>query len=53
MNKKQRISLSAIIPGPPEAIFEAWLDAGQHAAFTGDEARIEPFPGGTFNIWNG
>ena len=53
MNKKQRISLSAIIPGPTEAIYEAWLDASQHAAFTGDEVRIEPFVGGTFNILNG
>lgn len=53
MNKKQRISLSAIIPGSPELIFEAWLDAEQHAAFTGGNARIEPFAGGTFNIWDG
>lgn len=49
----KKISISVFLPGSPEQIYEAWLDARQHAEFVGADARIEPFAEGTFNIWNG
>jgi uncharacterized protein YndB with AHSA1/START domain len=49
----ESVQLSIILPGTPEIIFNAWLDAAQHAEFTGEDARIEPFLEGTFHIADG
>jgi uncharacterized protein YndB with AHSA1/START domain len=47
-------TVSDIIPAPPEAIFDAWLDGAGHAAMTGGQpARIAPSVGAAFNVWNG
>jgi len=38
---------------PPHTVFEALMDAKQHAAFTGDAARIDRRVNGTFRVWGG
>ncbi|MFN8206483.1 MAG: SRPBCC domain-containing protein [Bacteroidales bacterium] len=49
----ESVQLSVVLPGSPEIIFNAWLDASQHAEFTGADARIEPFTEGTFHLAEG
>lgn len=47
-------SLTATIPATPREVYDAWLDAGAHAAMTGGavtEASTEV--GGAFDAWNG
>ena len=38
---------------PPEVIYRAWIDAAQHAAFTGSPATSDAQPGGAFTAWDG
>jgi len=49
----ERIEVSAVFPGAPQQFFEAWLDSGRHAAFTGAGAEIDPAVGGQFTAWDG
>ena len=47
-------TLTATVPATPQEIYDAWLDAGAHAAMTGGavtEASTEV--GGAFDAWNG
>jgi activator of HSP90 ATPase len=37
----------------PSAIYRALIDAAEHAAFTGDEAEIDPRVGGAFRSYSG
>lgn len=47
-------TLTATIPATPEEIYDAWLDAGTHAAMTGGEVtRASTEIGGTFDAWGG
>jgi len=46
---KQRVTFNA----SPQDVFEALMDAKQHAAFTGGKARISKKPGGRFQIYDG
>jgi uncharacterized protein YndB with AHSA1/START domain len=46
--------LEMIVPAEPQRVFSAWLDAKEHAAFTGGgEAVVEPWTGGRFIAWDG
>ncbi|HEY6911268.1 MAG TPA: SRPBCC domain-containing protein [Myxococcales bacterium] len=46
--------LEVIVPAEPPRVFSAWLDAKEHAAFTGGgEAVVEPWTGGRFIAWDG
>ena len=36
------IRVSTVIPAHPERVYRAWLDAGEHGAFTGSKATGEP-----------
>lgn len=45
--------LSAELPAPPRAIYDAWLSSEGHSAMTGAPAAVEPRPGGTFEAWDG
>ena len=47
------LSLSEVIPAPPERIYAAWLSSDEHTAFTGDKAVVEPFVGGTHSTFDG
>jgi uncharacterized protein YndB with AHSA1/START domain len=45
--------VSDIIPAPPRAIYDAWLDSAAHAAMTGGQkAQISAEPGGAFAVWD-
>jgi uncharacterized protein YndB with AHSA1/START domain len=47
------IRVSTVIPAHPERVYRAWLDAGEHGAFTGGRASIEPWIGGRHTAWDG
>ncbi len=43
-----------VVAAEPQRVFSAWLDAKEHASFTGGgEAVIEPWAGGRFTAWDG
>jgi activator of HSP90 ATPase len=46
---RQRVSL----PAEPQVVYRALMDSKQHAAFTGDTARISPNEGGAFTAGSG
>lgn len=46
--------IEMVIAAEPQRVFTAWLDAKEHAAFTGGgEAVVEPWTGGRFISWDG
>ena len=47
------ITLAASLPAPPERLFDMYLDAGQHAAFTGMPVTIAPEAGAEFRAFEG
>ena len=43
-----------LVAAEPQRVFSAWLDAKEHATFTGGgEAVVEPWNGGRFIAWGG
>ncbi|MGA2641798.1 MAG: SRPBCC domain-containing protein [Spirochaetia bacterium] len=42
--KSESLKVSAVIPAPPSAIYNAWLSGKEHSAMTG---------GGAFTAWDG
>jgi len=46
---KQKVS----IPATPEEVYEAFMDAKKHSAFTGSKATCNPKVGGKFTTWDG
>lgn len=43
-----------LVAAEPQRVFSAWMDAKEHAAFTGGgEAVVEPWSGGRFISWDG
>ncbi len=54
MSKKNRtIKQKILIRAPPEEVYEAFVDAKKHAAFTGSKAKISPKIGEEFTVWDG
>lgn len=49
----EQIELSALIPAAPDEVFEAWMSAKKHAAFTGAAARVEARAGSRHLAWEG
>ena len=49
----RNIITAASLPAPPEKLFDMYLDAGAHAAFTGLPVTIEPRAGGAFRAFDG
>lgn len=50
----ETIELSRFLPAPPLRIYDAWLDAADHAAMTGARATVESREvGGRFTAWDG
>ena len=47
------ITLSTLIPAPPDIVYSAWLDSDGHTAFTGASAYIDPRVGGRHSAWDG
>jgi activator of HSP90 ATPase len=50
---KKKIKLSVTLQASPEVIYKAWLSSKEHAAFTGDEAKISSKKGGSFKAGKG
>ncbi len=49
----EMLTMEAELPAPPEAVYDAWLDAAQHGAMTGSAATSDPKAGGAFTAWDG
>ena len=49
----RNIITAASLPASPEKLFDMYLDAAAHAAFTGLPVMIEPHAGGTFQAFDG
>ena len=49
----ESIRVSRVFPLSPQRLYEAWLDSGEHARFTGGEASIEANVGGAHSAWDG
>jgi activator of HSP90 ATPase len=49
----RNVVIAAHLPAPPERLFDMYLDAASHAAFTGAPVLLEPTPGGTFRAFDG
>ena len=47
------IILAASLPAPPERLFDMYLDAKSHGAFTGFPVTIGPQPGAAFSAFEG
>lgn len=48
-----RFEISTVLSGKVEAVYRAWLDPVEHAAFVGAGASIAPGVGGAYDIWDG
>ena len=49
----RNIIAAASLPAPPDKLFDMYLDAASHAAFTGFPVTIEPRAGGVFRAFDG
>ena len=51
--KTAAITQKVIIPASPEEVYDAFIDAKKHSAFTGAKATCDPKVGGEFTAWDG
>lgn len=51
--KVTTIRQKIIIPAAPNAVYEAFMDAKKHSAFTGSKATSDARAGGKFTAWDG
>lgn len=51
--KVSTIRQKVIIPATPDEVYEAFMDAKKHTAFTGSKATCNPKGGGHFTAWDG
>lgn len=49
----ETIELCTDIAAPPQAVFDAWMSARKHAAFTGAPTVIQPRAGTRISAWDG
>ena len=47
------IQIAAFLPAAPERLFDMYLDATAHSAFTGMPATVSMAPGSAFSAFNG
>ncbi len=45
--------ISTQINAPPETLYRAWLDSGEHSAMTGGRARVSDREKEDFQAWDG
>src|SRR6185503_11183324 len=50
---RRTIILAASLPATPDKLFDMYLDAEAHAAFTGLRVILEPHRGGVFEAFDG
>jgi len=51
--KVKTIKQEVIVPATPVEVYEAFMDAEKHSAFTGSRATCDPRVGGRFTAWDG
>jgi activator of HSP90 ATPase len=51
--KTTKITQKVIVPATPDQVYEAFMDAKKHSAFTGSKATCNPKVGGEFTAWDG
>lgn len=51
--KVKTIRQKAIVSATPEDVYEAFIDAEKHSAFTGSRATCDPRVEGEFTAWDG
>jgi activator of HSP90 ATPase len=51
--KVKTIRQKVIVPGVPNEVYDAFIDAKKHSAFTGSKATCDPRVGGAFTAWDG
>jgi len=51
--KTAAITQKVIIPASPEEVYDAFMDAKKHSAFTGAKATSDAKVGGEFSAWDG
>src|SRR3972149_9868039 len=51
--KTTTITQRVVIPASPEEVYEAFMDAKKHSAFTGAKATSAARVGGEFSAWDG
>jgi activator of HSP90 ATPase len=51
--KVTTIKQKTLIPATPDELYEAFIDAKKHSAFTGSKATCDPKIGGAFTAWDG
>lgn len=49
----ESFEVSAIIPGTPKQVYDAWLNGETHGLMTGGEATGRPVKGAKFTAWDG
>lgn len=49
----RNVEIAATLPAPPDRLFDMYLNADAHAAFTGHEVSIEPRAGAPFSAFDG
>jgi activator of HSP90 ATPase len=49
----RNVILATSLPAPPEQLYDMYLDAESHGAFTGAPVTIEPRPGAPFRAFDG
>jgi uncharacterized protein YndB with AHSA1/START domain len=51
--KTSTITQKVVIPASPEEVYDAFVDAKKHSAFTGAKATSHVKVGGEFSAWDG
>ncbi len=51
--KVTTIRQKALIPATPDQVYDAFIDAKKHSAFSGSKATCNPRVGGEFTAWDG
>jgi activator of HSP90 ATPase len=51
--KAVTIKQMVIVSATPDEVYEAFMDAKKHSAFTGSKATCNPKVGGKFTAWDG
>ncbi|MBI3828777.1 MAG: SRPBCC domain-containing protein [Planctomycetes bacterium] len=49
----KNVTIAAALPAAPEKLYEMYLDAKAHTAFTGQPVSIEAMPGAPFSAFGG
>lgn len=51
--KATTIKQKTLIPATPDEVYDAFMEAKKHSAFTGSKATSDPKVGGEFTAWDG